>query len=405
MERPELTHTVIIGAGQAGLAAGYHLSRRNIPFLIVDAHPRIGDSWRTRWDSLRLFTAARYNGLPGMTFPGPMHRFPTKNEMGDYLESYAARFGLPVRTNFKVDRLSRRDGRYLVESGTRQIEAEHVIIAMASYQVPKTPAFARELDPSIVQVHSFAYRNPGQLRDGGVLIAGAGNSGSEIAIELARAGHHTWMAGRDTGQLPFRINSFFGRWLVLPFLLRVVFFRILTVDTPMGRKVRSRVLGKGGPLIRVLSQDLAAAGVERVAKVAGVKDGRPLLDDGRVLDDVRNVVWCTGFHPGLSWVDLPILDEHGEPRHDRGVALDEPGVYFVGQHFQYAMSSTMVHGAGRDAERIVRTIASRSAYSSSSSSSSSSSPMSLRSQAASYPSRPSSPERSRSISAGSAPAS
>jgi putative flavoprotein involved in K+ transport len=369
MERPERIHTVIIGAGQAGLAAGYHLSRRNIPFLIVDAHPRIGDSWRNRWDSLRLFTAARYNGLPGMKFPGPMHRFPTKDEMGDYLESYAARFGLAVRTSFKVDRLSRQDGRYVVESGTRRIEAENAIIAMASYQAPRTPAFARELDPSIVQIHSFAYRNPRQLREGGVLIAGGGNSGSEIAIDLARAGHRTWMAGRDTGQLPFRINGFFGRWLFVPLLLRVVFFRILTVDTPMGRKARSRVLGKGGPLIRVLSGDLAAAGVERVAKMTGVRDGRPMLDDGRVLDDVTNVVWCTGFHPGLSWVDLPILDEHGEPRHDRGVAVGEPGLYFVGQHFQYAMSSTMVHGAGRDAERIVKAVEARTVYSSSSSSS------------------------------------
>jgi putative flavoprotein involved in K+ transport len=207
-------------------------------------------------------------------------------------------------------------------------------------------------------VHSSDYRNLAQLRPGGVLIAGAGNSGSEIAMEVIRGGHRTWMSGRDTGHVPFRIGGFWARWLLTRLVLRFVFHRLLTVRTPIGRKVRAKVLTKGGPLIRVKPRDLAAAGVERVAKVAGVRDGLPVLEDGRVLE-VANVVWCTGYHPGFSWIDLPVMGDDGEPLHDGGVARDEPGLYFVGLHFVYALSSTMIHGVGRDAARIAGTIAAR----------------------------------------------
>jgi putative flavoprotein involved in K+ transport len=354
---PERIQTVVIGGGQAGLSVGYHLARRGLPFVILDANPRIGDAWRNRWDSLRLFTPARFNGLDGMPYPGPAFAFPTKNEMADYLESYARHFDLPVRSGVKVDRVTREGRRYLITAGERQIEAEHVVVAMASYQAPRVPAFAGQLDQKIVQLHSVDYRGPGQLRDGGVLIVGAGNSGAEIAVEIAR-GHHTWMSGRDTGQIPFRTNSTASRLGLLRFIFRVVFHRLLTVDTPLGRKVRPKFISQGGPLIRVKSKQLAAAGVERVPRVAGVRDGQPLLDDGRVLD-VANVIWCTGFHNGFSWIDLPVIASDGEPNHLRGVVTGEPGLYFVGLHFLYALSSTMIHGVGRDADRIAGTIGER----------------------------------------------
>jgi putative flavoprotein involved in K+ transport len=352
----ERVQTVVIGGGQAGLSVGYHLARQGRQFVILEANARIGDVWRNRWDSLRLFTPARYDGLAGMPFPAPPHTFPTKNEMADYLEAYAARFDLPVRTGVKVDRLSREGCRYVVTAGGRRFEAEHVVVAMATYQAPRVPAFAPELTPRIVQLHSSAYRNPGQLRDGDVLIVGAGNSGSEIAMELARS-HRIWMSGRDTGHVPFRIDSLAAHVLV-PLVLRILFHRVLTVDTPMGRKARPKVISQGGPLIRVKPKDLVRAGVERIPRVAGVRGGLPLLEDGRVLD-VSNVIWSTGFHPGFSWIDLPIFDEHGEPKHDRGIVTTEPGLYFVGLHFLYAFSSTMIHGVGRDAERVAGVIAAR----------------------------------------------
>lgn len=350
-------HTIVIGAGQAGLSVGYFLKQQGRRFIILDANERVGDSWRGRWDSLRLFTPARYDGLVGMPFPGPGHYFPTKDEMGDYLEAYVEHFELPVRTGTRVDRLWRQEESYVVESGDLRFEAPNVVVAMANYQEAKVPSFAGELDPGIVQLHSIDYRNPSQLQDGGLLIAGAGNSGSEIAMELAGR-HETWMSGRDTGHLPFRIDSTLAHLLWIRLVLRVLFHRVLTVHTPVGRKVRSKMMHRGGPLIRVMPEDLTAAGVRRVSKTVGVRDGQPVLEDGRVLD-VANVIWCTGFKPGFSWIDLPIHGEHG-PVHERGVVPGVPGLYFVGLHFLTGMSSTMIHGVERDARYITEKIDARS---------------------------------------------
>ena len=353
----EWVEVVVIGAGQAGLSVGYHLQRRGIAFVILDANARVGDAWRRRWDSLRLFTPARFDGLDGMPFPGDPYRFPTKDEMADYLESYAERFALPVRAGVRVDCVSREGDRYVVAAGGRRLEAAHVVVAMASYQRPRLPEFAGLLDPGILQLHSSDYKRLSQLRPGAVLVAGAGNSGAEIAIETVRE-HETWMSGRDVGQVPFRIHGLAAKLFLARLVFRVVFHRILTLGTAIGRKAAPVLHSKGGPLIRTRSGDLSAAGVRRVPRVAGVRDGKPLLDDGRVLD-VANVVWCTGFHPGFSWIDLPVFDAHREPIQERGVAAGEPGLYFVGLFFLYALSSTMIHGVGRDAEHVAEVIASR----------------------------------------------
>ena len=358
MPQIERVQTLVIGAGQAGLSAGYYLAQKNLPFVILEANARVGDTWRKRWDSLRLFTPARFDGIPGLPFPAAPHSFPTKDEMANYLEGYVKRFSLPVRTGVRVERLSRSGDRYLISAGAHQFEAEHVVVAMATYQQRRIPSFASELDPGVVQVHSSEYRNPSQLAKGPVLIVGAGNSGSEIAKELARAGHHVWMSGRETGEIPFRIEGFAARLFLARLVLRVVFHRVLTTDTPIGRKARPKVVSQGGPLIRVKSRDLAALGVERVARTAGARNGVPVLEDGRVLE-AQNVVWCTGFHPAHSWIDLPVFGEDGEVIQNRGIAGGEPGLYFVGLHFLYAMSSTMIHGVGRDAEYIAKTIAAR----------------------------------------------
>jgi putative flavoprotein involved in K+ transport len=357
VRKPEQIQTVVIGAGQAGLSTGYFLARHGVPHVILEAHPRVGDSWRRRWDSLRLFTPARFDGLAWMPYPAPSLSFPTKNEMADYLEAYASRFKLPVRTGLRVDRLTREDDRYHIRAGDQVFEAEHAVVAMATFQRPRVPAFAAELDPGIVQLHSSEYRNLAQLAPGPVLVVGAGNSGSEIAMETGRAGRETWLAGRDVGHVPFRIESTLGRLLV-PFVFRVVFHRLLTVDTPIGRKARPKAVSQGGPLIRVKPRDLAAVGVRRVGRVVGTRDGLPVVDGDQVVR-AANVIWCTGYHPGLSWIDLPVFGPGGEPVQERGIAAAEPGLYFVGLHFLYALSSTMIHGVERDARRVAATIASR----------------------------------------------
>jgi putative flavoprotein involved in K+ transport len=359
MRESEAIDTVVIGGGQAGLSVGYHLARRGVRFTILEARARVGDSWRERWESLHLFTPARFDGLDGFRFPADGNAFPTKDEMADYLEAYAARFSLPVRTGVRVDRVSKtEDGTLLVSVGHRQIMARNVVVAMADFQRPRIPAFAPELDRGIVQLHSSAYRSPDQLRPGGVLLVGLGNSGAEIAREVVRTGHETYVSGKASGELPFRMDSFPAKLGLARLLFRVAFFRLLRLDTPLGRRAYQRVEGRATPLIRVKSRDLAADGVVRVPRTAGVRDGLPLLEDGRVLG-VTNVIWCTGYEPGFSWIDLPVFDGKGKPVHTRGITVAEPGLSFVGLHFLYAMASSMIHGVGRDAEYVVERIAER----------------------------------------------
>jgi putative flavoprotein involved in K+ transport len=351
----ERIETVVVGGGQAGLSVGYHLAREERSFVIVEARERVGDVWRDRWDSLRLFTPAAFSSLDGMPFPAPPFSFPTRNAMADYLEAYATRFSLPIRTGVRVERISRNGDRFLVECEDHVFDAANVVIAMADYQKPRVPPFAATLDRGIAQLHSIDYRNPDQLRDGPVLIVGAGNSGSEIAMELARQHREVWMSGRHTGHLPFRIEGRAARIILIRLVLRGLFHRVLTLDTPIGRKARGRILGKGGPLIRVKPRDLDRAGVRRVPRTTEVKDGQPVLADGRVMQ-ISNVIWCTGFHPGFDWIDIPGF-ESDDPEYRRRINDRIPGLHFVGLHFLHALSSGMIHGVGRDAKAVATSIA------------------------------------------------
>jgi putative flavoprotein involved in K+ transport len=194
----ERIDTIVVGGGQSGLAVGYHLARRGLPFLILDAHHRIGDAWRTGWDSLRLFTPAGYDGLPGMPFPAPRTTYPTKDEMADYLEDYAKRFELPVRTGVRVDALARNGDGFVVAANDLRFQADNVVVAMSSELRPWTPEFAAHLDPRLTQLHSHDYRHPAQLQDGDVLIVGAGNSGADIAMEVVQ-GHTTLCRAATSG--------------------------------------------------------------------------------------------------------------------------------------------------------------------------------------------------------------
>ena len=350
--------TVVVGGGQAGLTAGYYLRRSGRPFTILDAHPRVGDAWRTRWASLRLFTPARFDGLPGLPFPAPPWSFPTKDELADYLEGYAEHFELPVRTGVAVDGLAKAGDRFVVTAGERRFEADNVIVATGAHRVPKLPTFASELDPRIVQLHSADYRDPSQLQPGDVLVVGAGNSGAEIARDLAPT-HSVRVAGPSTGEIPVRHGSPQAR--IAFRLVRLLGHRVLRVDTRLGRKLGPKLTSKGDPLIRTKSKDLAAAGVERVlARVTGVREGLPVLDDGQVLD-VANVIWCTGFRTDFGWVDLPVFDDDGQPLHRRGIVESEPGLYFLGLVFLYSVSSDVLPNRGRDAEHIAKHIELRGA--------------------------------------------
>lgn len=341
---PQYFDTVVIGGGQAGLAIGYYLAQQECEFTILDASERIGDTWRNRWESLRLFTQARFSSLPGMPFPAPDDYYPTKDEMADYLETYAARFDLPVRLGTEVDTLTRKGDRYALKADTQHFRADHVVVATGPFSHPSIPDFAEGLDSSITQLHSSDYRNPDQLPDGPVLVVGAGNSGAEIATELA-ASRDTLLSGRDVGSISLRLFNSRLFWLLTN--------TILTSDTIIGRKLIKEAQEYTDPLIRLASKDLRQAGVTRVPRVDGVRDGMPRLEDERVVD-VAAVVWATGFRPDYSWIEVPELtfDADGYPIHDRGVVDGEPGLYFVGLSYQHTVLSATIGGVCTDARYI-----------------------------------------------------
>jgi putative flavoprotein involved in K+ transport len=349
--------TIVIGGGQAGLSVGHYLAKRDTRFVILDENERVGDAWRKRWDSLRLFTPARLNGLPGMPFDAPQWSFPTKDEMGDYVAAYADRFSLPVRTGVRVESVTQDDGRFVVAIGDERLEARNVVVATGALRVPKLPPFASQLDPRVVQLHSADYRSPSQLQDGDVLLVGVGNSGAEIAYELAE-NRRCLLAGATKGEIPVPHGS--RRFRVIFRAIRFFGHNVLRTDTRIGRKVGAKVAAKGPPLIRRKEADFAEVGIERVGRVSGVQDGLPLLEDGRVLD-VPNVVWCTGFRTDFSWIDLPAFDDNGRPLHERGVVDAVPGLYFAGLIFQYSLTSDVLPNGGRDAEYVGRHIAARQA--------------------------------------------
>ena len=357
----ERFETVIVGGGQAGLAAGYHLARRDRSFVVLEANDRIGDNWRRHYDSLRLYSPARFNALPGWAGAQEPWTYPSKDETADYLEAYARRFELPVITGVRVDRLRRDGDRYEIRAGAHRFVADNVVIASGTFQEPVVPELAAELDPGIRQLHSSEYRRPAQLQPGSVLVVGASHSGADIAHEVALAGHPTVLSGRVNGELPFDIEGRAAH-VALPILWRVA-NHVLTMRTPIGRKVRAKVRAHGGPLLRFKRADLREAGVEHAeARVEHVRDGLPVLADGRILD-VRNVVWCTGFGKDVSWIDVPVTGEDGWPEQTNGVVESSPGLYFVGLPFLFSFASMLIGGVGRDAERVAEHIVARAATS------------------------------------------
>ena len=348
-KRVEHFDTIVIGGGQAGLAVGHHLAKRDADFIILDAGSRTGDAWRQRWDSLRLFTPARYSGLPGLRFPADPGHLPDKDEVADYLERYADRFDLPIRFGARAGSLARDGSRYVLEAGGASYQANHVVVATGPFQRPRVPDLAARIRPDIVQLHSSEYRNPFLLPDGEVLVVGAGNSGAQIAMELGRF-RKVWLAGKESGRLPRRL---LGRdvydW-VWPLLTR------FSLDTAPGRRIQLRT-SRADPLVGISAADITAAGARRVGRVTGQRDGLPECD-GEVITP-RVIIWCTGFAPDYSWIHLPVLDSNGNPQHRRGIATGADGLYFAGLRFQYRMTSALLGGVGLDAEFIADDIARR----------------------------------------------
>jgi putative flavoprotein involved in K+ transport len=344
---------VVIGAGQAGLAAGYHLAKTKLRFEILEGDPRVGDIWRRRWDSLRLFTPAQHDGLPGLPFPAVRNTFPGKEDFAAYLESYAQRFSLPVRTGIRVERVTRAGGGFALDTPAGTVRARNVIVATGANALPRVPDAAAGLDAAIHQMHSSQYRSPTDIPAGDVLVVGAGTSGAEIALELA-ASHRVLLSGRPTPHIPDPLLRYAGGayWRFI--------HSVLTLRTPVGRKVAASFHERGAPLIRISTKDLDRAGVVRVPRLTGTADGQPVFDGGTSVGSsaagtpvgssagVRTVIWATGYLPDLGWIDGLQLPPSGWPETERGAVPGMPGLYFVGMPFQFALTSGLNMTLGAD---------------------------------------------------------
>jgi putative flavoprotein involved in K+ transport len=335
---------VVIGAGQAGLAIGHFLGRAGRRFVIVDRSDSIAAAWRIRWDSLTLFTPRRYDSLPGLAFPGDPDGYPTRDEVIAYLEQYAAAFELPVELTSAARSLDADGGRFLVALEDRQIEADQVVVATGPFQLPRVPALADELAPDVFQTHSTGYRRPSDVPEGTVLVVGGGNTGFQIAKELA-ATHHVHLAvGSRQTPLPQR---FLGRdlfwWLTKTRLLKK------TIESRLGRRMRDR-----DTLIGSSPRQLKRAGVELKPRAITASGRKVSFADGSELD-VDAVIWATGYRPNHSWINLPIADASGGVRHRRGVT-DVPGLYFLGLSWQHTRGSALLGWIKHDAEFVAEQI-------------------------------------------------
>jgi putative flavoprotein involved in K+ transport len=340
---------VVIGGSQAGLAVGHHLAKRGLRFVILDAGSETGQVWRSRWDSLTLFTPAQYSGLPGMAVPLPKDTYPSKDDVVTYLRSYVSAFDLSVRLNAKVTSLTRREGTYVVAAEDEAFTATQVVVATGPFQVPFVPPIADEVDDAVFQIHSADYRNPAQLPEGDrVLVVGGGNSGFQIAQELAATRKVDLSVGTRVPSLPQRLLGKDIFW----WLTGIGFMRIST-DSRLGRK-----LAKRDVLIGSSPRGLRRAGVTLRKRLARIAGRRAVFDDGSE-QEIDAIVWATGYRPDFSWIDVPgVLDETGRVIHSRGVT-DAPGLFFVGLTWQYTRGSALIGFVGDDAAFIARLIGSQ----------------------------------------------
>ena len=345
MEAIDHAEVVVVGGGQAGLALGYHLAQRGKDFTILDAASEPAAAWRERWDSLKLFTSARYDGLPGMDFPGDPDRYPTRDEVVDYLIEYARRFDLPVELNSRVTAVRAQDDRYVVELDGRTYEADQVVIATGPFQVPLVPQLAQDLGDEVVQMHSTAYRSPESAPEGRVLVVGGGNTGFQIAQELSASREVHLSIGSRQMPLPQRI---LGRDLFW-FLEKTGLIR-KTVESRIGRRMSERDTLIGSTPRRIRRR----YGVELHGRAVGAHGSTVRFDDGAELE-VAGVVWATGFRVDHSWIDVPVFDAGGRLIHQRGVT-HAPGLYFLGMLWQHTRGSALLGWVKDDVEYIARRI-------------------------------------------------
>jgi len=337
----EQAAVIVVGGGQAGLTAGYYLTRAKIPFVILHASARVGDSWRERWDSLTLFTPAVYSALPGLPFPGDPEHYPRKDDVADYLEQYALTNELPIRCDSPVSSLEPAESGYRLHTPSSVYEAAQVIVATGAYQRPHIPPISERLSGAVTQLHSAAYRNPDHIPARRVLVVGAANSGAQIAEDLASTHQVRLSQGTRIPRLPRRVLGKSVHWYGDHLGLIAA-----SLDSWRGRTQRGDTLI--GTSLRQLKRHHC---VELVDRTVDAHERTVTLKDGRELE-VETVIWATGYRPNYSWIHAPVLDPHGAPIHRRGVT-QSPGLYFLGMKNQYSRGSSLIHWVRHDAQFIV----------------------------------------------------
>ena len=352
MTRPGLDaeplEVLVIGGGQAGLVMGFHLSQRGQRFKIVDAGADVGQTWRLRWDSLKLFTAAQYDNLPGMAFPAPHDSYPGKDDVADFLQAYALKFELPVALNTRVTSL-RHNELYEIETNQGRIQAHNVVVATGPFQTPFTPPMAKDLDADVFQIHSIDYRRPDSIPSGRVLVVGAANTGCQIALELSGTHEVEISAGQHLPTVPQRpMGRDVWWWATLVGLTRITF------RSRLGKRLstRDQVIGGG-------ERELKRNGVVVRPRVSGVAGRSVAFADG-TSSEYDAVLWATGFRTDHSWIEIPeVKGEQGDVEHDRGVTA-APGLYVLGLTWQHTRTSALLGWVTKDAEFLAEHIGSRS---------------------------------------------
>ncbi len=345
-------HCIIIGAGQAGLAVSHALRSHGIPHRILDDRKRVGDVWRERWDSLTLFTPPRYSSLPGLPFPPTTGRYPTAQEMGDYLEAYARHFQLPVTLQEKVTRAEPHREGWRITTATDEYISNNIVVATGAFAEPFVPSVATIIGDSTRQLHSSKYQNPAGTHGQRIVVAGTGSSGTQIALELAGAGREVWLAGRNMRSLPRHILGVD----IYTFLIGWRLFRI-SRDSKLGRKLMPEGCTEGDWLLgQNLERSARQAGVKRMGKIHGWNsDGLVGTCGTRVQADT--VIWATGYRNTYPWIDAEVLTPAGAIDQYRGKSRSHPGLYFVGQKQLHHLGSSLIAFAAVDAAPVANAIA------------------------------------------------
>jgi len=337
---------VVVGGSQAGLAMAWHLAQQGLRFVVLEADPELGHTWRSRWDSLKLFTPAQYDALPGMAFPAPADTYPTKDPVADYLQAYAAALDLPVRLNSRVTELRRVGDTFEVRTADEVFHARQVVVATGPFQIPFIPPPASKLDPSVTQVHSAGYRNPQALPEGPVLVVGGGNSGFQIAEELAATRQVDLSIATKAPMLPQRLagKDLFW-WLTHLGVMRV------SVDSRLGRRASQREF-----IIGTNRRTLKGAGARFRPRLVDAAGRTVWFADHSTLEDVGVVVWATGYRSDYSWLHIPGVVQEGHVVQRQGVT-EVPGLYFLGLSWQHTRGSALLGFVNDDAAYLADRIA------------------------------------------------